>query len=381
MFHIKNSHSVPPIKKFSVCNAHKCVIFHHISINFYNRIFFCIPPIRYVICDYCSSKVDGTKFFNHIEKHTFDFGCSKCDFKTKNVIDLVVHEKDEHHTNALNYHCLEFSERLKQQFFNSKVVFGNGLVLTNHNFKSTIYDDSKQFNAFIDSLIDKLKRSFNQIDKNQNMEPSTRAQSVLSNASDKMKHSQFMDLDRNPFRVSSMPSLMVELEKQNQLDNNLSILGFPRIKNEDLMEMFMKLCDKLKVKMSYDDVQRIYRNNGVNEPVIVKFRNYECKVMVKNNAHLTDVWSNDLFKLPPGEQPTKIFVNLHTTRFYGKMVSIAREARKTKGIHAYYLCKRGLVVKRTETSKERTVLSPTELIEYIHGDKNTAKHNHRSSRK
>lgn len=297
------------------------------------------------------------------------------------MIDLVVHEKDEHHTNALNYHCLEFSERLKQQFFNSKVVFGNGLVLTNHNFKSTIYDDSKQFNAFIDSLIDKLKRSFNQIDKNQNMEPPSRAQSVLSNASDKMKHSQFMDLDRNPFRVSSMPSLMVELEKQNQLDNNLSILGFPRIKNEDLMEMFMKLCDKLKVKMSYDDVQRIYRNNGVNEPVIVKFRNYECKVMVKNNAHLTDVWSNDLFKLPPGEQPTKIFVNLHTTRFYGKMVSIAREARKTKGIHAYYLCKRGLVVKRTETSKERTVLSPTELIEYIHGDKNTAKHNHRSSRK
>lgn len=341
---------------------------------------------RYVICDFCSCKVDGTKFFNHIEKHRFDFACSKCDFKTENMVDLVVHEKDDHRINSLNFQCLEFSERLKQQFFNSKVVFGNGLVLTNHNFKSTIYDDSKQFQTFIESLIDKLKRTFNRIVQNNDVS-SSRGQSVVSNSSEKATHSQAhagTDLQRNPFRVSSMPSLMVELDKQNQLDNNLSILGFPRMKNEDLMDMFLKLCKKLKIQISFDDVSRIYRNNGVNEPVIVKFRNYENKVMMKNSAHLRDVWSNDLFKLPAGEQPTKIFVNLHTTRFYGKMVSIAREARKTKSLHSYYLCKRGLVVKRTETSKERIVLSPTELIEYIHGDKNcnrsTKEHSHRSGR-
>lgn len=346
---------------------------------------------RYVICDHCSCKVDGTKFFSHIESHRYDFSCSKCDFNTENLIDLVVHEKDEHRTNSLNYHCFEFSERLKKQFFDSKVVFGNGLVLTNHNFKNTIYDDSEQFDTFIESLTEKMKKKFNRImAKRQTEEPemnaTSRATSVLSNTSDRMDHLRSLSVDshRNPFRVSSMPSLMTELEQQNQLDNNLSVLGFPRLRNEDLTEMFLKLCKKLKANVSHRDIVRIYRTNGVNESVIVKFQNYETKVMVKNCAHTKDVWTNDLFKLPSNEKPTKIFINLHTTRFYGKMVSIAREARKSQNIFSYYLCKRGLIIKRTEKSKERIVLSSNELMDYIHGNKkgksSAQKRSHRSSR-
>ncbi|XP_055302403.1 uncharacterized protein LOC129568480 isoform X2 [Sitodiplosis mosellana] len=345
----------------------------------------------YVICDHCSCKVDGTKFFHHIESHRYNFPCSKCDFKTKNLIDLVVHEKDEHRTNSLNYHCFEFSERLKKQFFNSKVVFGNGLVLTNYNFKNTIYDDSEQFDTFIASLIEKMKRKFNRImEKRQVKEPdsraTSRAASVISNTSDRVDQVRSLSVDshRNPFRVSSMPSLMTELEQQNQLDNNLSVLGFPRLRNEDLTEMFLKLCKQLKVNVSHRDIVRIYRTNGVIEQVIVKFRNFETKVMVKNSAHTRDVWTNDLFKLPPNEKPTKIFINLHTTRFYGKMVSIAREARKNNNIYSYYLCKRGLIVKRTENSKERVILSNNELMDFIYGEKKSKssaqKRSHQTSR-
>lgn len=293
-----------------------------------------------------------------------------------------MHEKDVHRTNALNYHCFEFSERLKKQFYDAKVVFGNGLVLTNHNFKNTIYDDSEPFNTFVECLIEKFKRKFGRIMKKRQIkeleqDDTSRAESVVSNLSDRMEHVC------NPFRVSSMPTLMTELEQQNQLDNNLSILGLSRLKNEDLTEIFLKLCKQLKVNVSHRDIVRIYQTNGVNEPVIVKFRNYETKVMVKNSAHLRDVWTNDLFKLRSNERPTKIFINLHTTRFYGKLISIAREARKNGKIYSYYLCKRGLIVKRNENSKERIVLSNNELMDYIHGDKksksSTEKRSHRST--
>lgn len=214
----------------------------------------------------------------------------------------------------------------------------------------------------------------------------SRAMSVVSTTSDNVNHSRSLSVDshRNPFRVSSIPFLMTELEQQNQLDNNLSVLGMPHLKNEDLMEMFLKLCEELKTNVTHRDIVRIYRSNGVNEPVIVKFRNYETKILVKNSAHTKDVWTDDLFKLPPNEKPTKIFVNLHTTRFYGKMVSIAREARKYNNIYSYYLCKRGLVVKRTENSKERVILSNHELMDYIHGEKkcklSARKHSQCSSR-
>lgn len=343
-----------------------------------------------MICDHCSCKVDGTKFFNHIVSHRHIFTCSKCVFKTKNVIDLILHEKDDHRINSLNYHCHEFSERLQKYFFNSKVVFGNGLVLTNHNFKNTIYDDSKQFDSFLDLLIEKMKETFYRKvrakTEDAEMDIISSTQSIASNASNASDQYRDVSVDssRNPFRVSTMPCIMTELEQQNQLDNNISILGFPRSNNEDLLEMFMKLCNKLKVNVAYDDVSRIYRNYGVNEPVIVRFRNYDTKILLRNSAHLKDIWSNDLFKLPPEEQPMKICISIHTTRFYGKMVSIAREARKSNSLYSYYLCKRGLVVKRTENSKERAVLSATELMDYIYGDtkykQSNKKNSHHSNR-
>lgn len=348
------------------------------SIFFFNSLF-SIFSFRYVICDHCSSKVDGTKFFNHIEKHQYTFKCTKCDFNADNLIDLVVHEKDDHRKSSLNYHCLEFSERLKKQFLNSKVVFGNGLVLTNHNFKNTIYDDSKQFDVFIERLVDKMKRQYNRMIGNHCNESkavgSCRSQSVLSNASDAKPRPRTFSVDshRNPFRVSSLNELentqISELDKQNQLDNNLSIVGLPRLDNDDVLELFLKFCKRIQADVSYDDIIEIYRNGGVNEPVIVKFRNYDTKVMVKNCSHARQIWNKDLVKLAPGETAVKIFVNSHTTRYYGKMVSIAREARKTNSLCSYYLCKRGLAVRRTENTKERVVLSTSELVDYIYGNK------------
>lgn len=342
-----------------------------------------------MICDHCSAKVDGTKFFNHIEKHQYDFKCTKCEFNAPNLIDLVIHEKDEHRKNSLNYHCFEFSERLKKQFFNSKVVFGNGLVLTNHNFKNTIYDDSKQFDVFIERLVDKIKRRYNRTIENHCADSKTgdvcRSQSVLSNASDVKKRPRTLSVDshRNPFRVSSLNELentqMMELEKQNQLDNNLSIVGLPRFDNDDVLELFLKFCKRIKADVSCDDIIEIYRNGGVNEPVIVKFRSYDTKVMVKNCSHIRQIWNKDLVKLSPNETPTKIFVNSHTTRYFGKMVSIAREARKTNSLFSYYLCKRGLAVRRTENSKEHVVLSTSELVDYIYGDKKSQSPSERSN--
>lgn len=344
---------------------------------------------RYVICDYCSSKVDGTTFFNHIEKHRYDFKCTKCDFSTDILLELVVHEKNEHRNIALNFYALEYRDRLKKHFFNSKVVFGNGLVLTNHNFKSTLYDDSKQFDAFIERLVDIMRRKFKRMTKRDEANGSeneddvgyaagssgmSRAQSVASNGSDATtKRNYSIDSQRNPFRVCTLnepaqPQL-TELEKQNQLNNNLSIVGLPRLDDDNVMEMFLKFCEKIKVKVLASDVVEIYRNGGVNEPVIVQFQDFDTKNMVRNYAHMRQVWTNDLVELPEGEQPTKIFVNLHTTRYYGKMISIAREARKSNSLFSYYLCKRGLAVRRTENSKERIVLSTSELIDYIYRHK------------
>lgn len=348
---------------------------------------------RYVICDYCNVKVDGTKFFMHIEKHAYIFDCSKCAFKSTHLIDLVAHEKDEHRRNSLNYHCMEFGEKLKKQFLNSKVVFGNGLVLINHNFKNTIYDDSKQFDVFIERLIDKTKLKFSLMTTinggidGGNPKSSTSRPPSVDTASEQQQHhhrSQSIDTQRNPFRVSSLnereSNELTELQKQNQLDNNLSIVGLPRLADDNVLEMFLQFCKKIKAKVTANDVVDIYRDGGINDTVIVKLKSFELRNMVRNYSLLRQVYTNDLVDLPHDEMATKIFANLHTTRYYGKLLNIAREARKSDSLFSYYLCKRGLAVRRTEKSTERIVLSTSELINYIYGNKhddgnNTAKAN------
>lgn len=300
---------------------------------------------------------------------------------------------------------MEFGENMKQQFFNAKVIFGNGLVLINHNFKNTIYDDSKQFDAFIERLVDKIKMKYSRmivaaamadggggggegggsgssvggVGKYAKMNlsrPSSAASSSNTSTETANEHnlrSHSIDSHRNPFRVSALTNEresieMTELHKQNQLDNNLSIIGLPQLRDDNVLDMFLAYCKAIKASVTANDVAEIYRDGGdINDTVIVKFKNYERKIMVRNCAQQRFVWTNELVELPAGELATKIFTNLHTTRYYGKMLNIAREARKSESLFSYYLCKRGLAVRRTETSSERIVLSTSELINYIYG--------------
>lgn len=293
-------------------------------------------------------------------------------------MELVIHERDDHNTNALNSRCSAFSDRLKKLYFNSKVIFGNGLVLTNHNFKGTIYDDSAKFDAFVERWIENVKESFSRVletekSKESDISISPRPPSVLSdvlNDEATIQHNaQSVDSQYNPIRVSSMSAKMIELEKQNQLNNNLTIVGLPHLENDDVLKMFLKLCKHLKANVSENDIAYIYRNGSINELVTVKFRNHSTKVMVKKNSYHKPIWTSDLVKLAPGEEPAKIFINLHTTRYFGKMLNIAREARKSRSLFSYYLCNRGLIVRRTENCQGQIVLSTSELINYIYGDK------------
>lgn len=341
----------------------------------------------------------------HIEKHPYQFVCSKCPFNATQLIDLVAHEKDEHRKNSLNYHCMEFGENLKQQFFNAKVIFGNGLVLINHNFKNTIYDDSKQFDAFIERLVDKIKMKYSRMivaaamadgangsgvakyAKMNSSRPSSSASSSNTSewANERSNRSHSIDSHRNPFRVSALSNdrestELTELHKQNQLDNNLSIIGLPQRRDDNVLEMFLAYCKKINANVTATDVVEIYRDGGdINDTVIVKFKNFEIKNLVRNHAQQRLVWTNELVDLPDGEMATKIFTNLHTTRYYGKMLNIAREARKSESLFSYYLCKRGLAVRRTETSSERIVLSTSELINYIYGNKHADGNDERSA--
>lgn len=107
--------------------------------------------INCVICP-CQTKINANEYFNHIQSHFHEFACSKCDFYTDNLVDLVDHDKSSHQISSMKYHCLELSDRFMQYFFSTKIVFSNGLVLIMHNLLHTRFDMSNRFGDIIGKL-------------------------------------------------------------------------------------------------------------------------------------------------------------------------------------------------------------------------------------
>lgn len=112
----------------------------------------------HLICNCCHTKVDRNLYLGHIETHAFDFECNICNFYTTDMIELVKHDKVKHgFKETFQYRCLQFKNRLKRDYLKTRVIFGNGLVLTKQNLLNTKYDDSKQFEMFVDTLL-KIKK-------------------------------------------------------------------------------------------------------------------------------------------------------------------------------------------------------------------------------
>ncbi|XP_055302404.1 uncharacterized protein LOC129568481 [Sitodiplosis mosellana] len=111
----------------------------------------------HLVCGVCHLKVDRNLYLGHIENHVFNFKCHRCDFTTIDMIELVKHDNTHGLIDSFEYRCIQFKNRLKRDYLKTLVVFGNGLMLTKRNMLNTKYDDSKQFDSFIDSLL-KIKK-------------------------------------------------------------------------------------------------------------------------------------------------------------------------------------------------------------------------------
>lgn len=165
-----------------------------------------------------------------------------------------------------------------------------------------------------------------------------------------------------------------ELNKQNELANNLLVLRMPRMNTIDLRDMFLKLCDKLNVKVTAEDVQHIKRRGVIAEgadgregkdDIVVCLKRFDLKEEIRYAAQKKTISSGDLFELPPSHWPKPIKVISHTTRYYSDMMSIAKDARASRIIYHYELTHHGILIKRSATSDTRTFISKSELQAFI----------------
>lgn len=297
----------------------------------------------YLICGHCQKKVDRNRYMEHFKVHVYHFRCSKCSYRSVDLVELILHENNAHGLNTLNYHCKQFSGWLKNQYLNTNVVFDNGLILQNFNVAGTKYDNNILFDMFIVEFLDLTKeRVLQRIEANGNQHQSS-----------------------PPEANTIDPSLEAELNEQRKHSKNIYISGTPNNLNDNnLHEIFQKLCKKLEVNLLPGDVKEIYQcKNGI----IVKLNSIELKDMILCGMQNKIIRSGDLFELSKDEKSWKIQVRNHMTKFYRDIWIAATKYKEQGALYSFRLSGRGVVIRRTSTDGEHVILSKEQLIEFVEG--------------
>lgn len=316
----------------------------------------------HLICGYCKCQLRRSEYLTHVDlDHTYKFNCTKCHFETSKLIKLIDHDNDEHHLNSLNFRCSEFSDLLKKHYFETRIVFGNGLVVNKYNLLGTKYDDSSRLVQFIESLIVEKKRQF---DQSKCRNSSSTEHSEDSERNDLTESSSVIDS-----ATSSPNTLYSELNKQNKIIKNVTIEGVKWQKDEDLCEIFEKICKRLGSSVRISDIESVYRMNKTSEIIIVEFKDLEIKEKFIFRANHIFLWTSDLKKIPQTSRKKRIYINNEMTRFYQSLWNIARKERKRGVIYSAKISKYGLEIKRTSKSKGKIILQRSELLKFLRNAK------------
>lgn len=327
-----------------------------------------ISPILCVVCSYCNAQIDRDQYLLHVREHLSKIFCMECDHLIGELADVFTHDKKEHGINRIDFHCAEFAAKSAQAFQNTKVIFNNGLVLYNLNLVGTEYDTSNTHTAFIQVLIDLEREKYrklyqpNGLDDGNKSENDPNASSVDQNDANS-KRQVLQSMENQSPATSQLNSYAMELRKQNEFTKNLIIKGIPELKNENLTEIFVALCNKVDAKVNLNDILGIERCKSSRDTIIVKFKHLKDKKTVRRIAK--GIWSSDLVKLPPNVPKTQVFVYPQLTEFFSDIIKVAESARAQGTLHSYQLSKDGVIVKRTSGSTGKIVLSKEQLENFI----------------
>lgn len=158
-----------------------------------------------------------------------------------------------------------------------------------------------------------------------------------------------------------MASGNTALYNQNQLSNNIMIVGIPVLRNEDELAQTVKhLGNLIGVTLMDEDFTEVYRKSaetGIGA-VIVKFAIFSKKIeLMSAKKKWGKVMSSDFCN--DDAASVEVFINHHTTPMFGHLLKLGRAAVVQKRVQAAYLTVHGMAV-RKEGGGVKMITSVTE---------------------
>lgn len=117
-----------------------------------------------------------------------------------------------------------------------------------------------------------------------------------------------------------------------------------------------------KANVPYNDFSKAFPKK---DAFIIKFHRLESKEKIFDYAQDFDIWTNDLYDLPKGQEPNKVVICHYMTHFYSRLWFKAQDYKNQGRLHSVRLTGNGLAVKRKSKCAERIFLTKQELTDYV----------------
>lgn len=177
--------------------------------------------------------------------------------------------------------------------------------------------------------------------------------------SDHEKHSETISRSR----VSR--EQVYELNKQRNRMNNLCISNIPQIYGENLLEIFLQLCQAININLSVIDVDSINRLHRANGSIIVTLAQRHIRDIILNSPKWKYVYPWHFMNILIDRNMPPIRLNSDKTPLFMEMELIAKRAKVQQKIISHRITDNGFAIRRTENEEEKFFLTTADLKTFI----------------
>lgn len=157
----------------------------------------------------------------------------------------------------------------------------------------------------------------------------------------------------------------LELIKQKQLSSNLCITGIKHQENENLKEIFSKICECLSVNCN-DNIIGIYRTKGqFNTSIIVQLKNDNLKREILAAKKTKTSIIVDELQIRSLAGTGEININGHLTPYFSHILFVARQAVKREELLAAWFSNRGILIRAQNQESPILIKSVEGLAPYV----------------
>lgn len=158
----------------------------------------------------------------------------------------------------------------------------------------------------------------------------------------------------------------LELIKQKQLVANLCITGVKSQENQNLYEIFSKICKCLKVDCNENEVNSIYRTKGqYNTSIIVQLKSEKVKHKILAAKKIKQSIIVDELEINSLTGSTEININGHLTPYFAHILFVARQAIKRGELQAGWFTNKGILIRANNQEAPILIKSVDHLAPYV----------------